>query len=132
MNQVAPAAATSSAAPALGRNQCDAGGNGRGDAASGREFAVRMKEEFDRKKALFEDDAAFIQEVREGHSQAVGMDPDQELRILKLRFTAFKRDFKASHLPRLMDDLILVVKPAYAVDTTTSTYQQFQRQWSAV
>ncbi len=53
-----------------------------------------MKEEFDRKKALFEDDAAFIQEVREGHSQAMGMDPDQELRILKLRFTAFKRDFK--------------------------------------
>ena len=61
-----------------------------------------MKEEFDRKKALFEDDAAFIQEVREGRSQAVGMDPDQELRILKLRFTAFKRDFKVmSTLPNL-------------------------------
>ncbi len=81
-----------------------AGGDARGDAASGREFAVRMKEEFDRKKALFEDDSSFIQEVREGHSQAVGMDPDQELRILKLRFTAFKRDFKVrllNHPPPL-------------------------------
>ena len=77
-----------------------AGGDARGDAASGREFAIRMKEEFDRKQALFEDDAAFIQEVREGHSQAAGMDPDQELRILKLRFTAFKRDFKVPFLAK--------------------------------
>ncbi|KAK9810086.1 hypothetical protein WJX72_004563 [[Myrmecia] bisecta] len=67
--------------------------------ASGRKYVEKLQEEFERKQALFQDDAAFIQEVKEGRSHAEGMNPDVELRNLKLRFDAFRKDFKA----RLMD-----------------------------
>lgn len=54
--------------------------------------------EFQRKSHLFEDDAAFISEVRRGESQAPGMNPDAELRLLKVRFHNFQKDFKVAPL----------------------------------
>ncbi len=53
-----------------------------------------LAEELERKRALFMDDASFITEVREGRALAPGMDPEAELRTLRLRFDNFRRDFK--------------------------------------
>ena len=64
------------------------------DAAAARKYLSALSHELERKQALFEDDAAFVVEVKEGRSLAAAMDPDTELRTLKMRFLTFKRDFK--------------------------------------
>lgn len=64
-------------------------------ASAAGEYAQALSVELERKVALFQDDATFILEVREGRSPAPGMDPAAELRTLKTRFQAFKADFKA-------------------------------------
>jgi myosin-5 len=58
-----------------------------------------LAEELERKRALFMDDASFITEVREGRALAPGMDPEAELRTLRLRFDNFRRDFKVGAVP---------------------------------
>eukprot|EP00887_Chlorella_sp_A99_P006772 scaffold2.g6772.t1 len=50
--------------------------------------------EFEKKHGLFDDDCAFIGEVRLGVSDAPGMDPDVELRRLVTRYQAWKAEFK--------------------------------------
>jgi hypothetical protein len=52
-----------------------------------------MQKEFDTRTRVFEDDADFIVEVREGTSNAE-LDPDFELKNLGLRFENWKKDFK--------------------------------------
>lgn len=52
-----------------------------------------MQREFETRAQVFEDDAEFIVEVREGSSDA-DMDPEFELRELGARFETWKRDFK--------------------------------------
>jgi hypothetical protein len=59
-----------------------------------KEYVHGLVTEFERKSRLFEDDAAFIAEVRSGRSVAPGMDPESELRTLKQRFDNFRKDFK--------------------------------------
>lgn len=75
---------------------CAAGSDLRHEAnsAAARKYVHALTHELERKAALFNDDAAFVVEVQEGCSQAPGMDPQRELKTLKTRFTAFKRDFK--------------------------------------
>ena len=52
-----------------------------------------MQKEFDTRTRVFEDDADFIVEVREGSSTA-DMDPEFELKELGARFEAWRKDFK--------------------------------------
>jgi hypothetical protein len=42
---------------------------------------------------VFEDDVQFIEEVKDGRAMA-DMDPEYELKNLKVRFDAWKKDFK--------------------------------------
>ena len=69
------------------------------NAAAAQSYVDALSNELGRKAALFEDDAAFVVEVREGRSPAPGMDPTNELRTLKARFAVFKRDFKVFSIP---------------------------------
>ena len=55
-----------------------------------------LASELNRKQHLYNDDLAFIREVKQGVVAAPGMNPDQELKTLRLRFDAFKKDFKVS------------------------------------
>lgn len=55
-----------------------------------------MQEEFERKRGLFDDDLAFIREVKEQETAAAGMDPDTELQTLHKRFSNWKHEFKVS------------------------------------
>ena len=61
--------------------------------AEGMEHVSTLSKEFDTRARVFEDDADFIVEVREGSSDA-DLDPDFELKNLGLRFENWKRDFK--------------------------------------
>ncbi|XP_006841789.2 myosin-1 [Amborella trichopoda] len=53
----------------------------------------RMAKEFDQRAQVFNDDAGFIVEVKSGHSEA-SLNPEDELRKLKLRFEGWKKDYK--------------------------------------
>ena len=61
--------------------------------AEGMEHVSALSKELDTRARVFEDDADFIVEVREGSSDA-DLDPDFELKNLGLRFENWKRDFK--------------------------------------
>uniref|UniRef100_A0A061S4R7 Myosin-1-like isoform x1 n=1 Tax=Tetraselmis sp. GSL018 TaxID=582737 RepID=A0A061S4R7_9CHLO len=54
----------------------------------------RIQEEFEMRSQVYDDDVAFIREVKLGESEAPDMDPVYELRNLVSRFTAWKHDFK--------------------------------------
>lgn len=58
-----------------------------------------VQEEFNRKRGLFDDDLAFIREVKEQETAAAGMDPDTELQTLHKRFSNWKHEFKVTCLP---------------------------------
>ena len=57
---------------------------------------LAVQEEFERKRGLFDDDLAFIREVKEQETAAAGMDPDTELQTLHKRFSNWKHEFKVS------------------------------------
>ena len=61
--------------------------------AEGAEQVAVLSKELDTRARVFEDDADFIVEVKEG-SSAADLDPDFELKSLGLRFENWKRDFK--------------------------------------
>ena len=61
--------------------------------AEGMEHVSALSKELDTRARVFEDDADFIVEVREGSSDA-DLDPNFELKNLGLRFENWKRDFK--------------------------------------
>ncbi|KAF8413971.1 hypothetical protein HHK36_001968 [Tetracentron sinense] len=52
-----------------------------------------LVKEFEQRKQIFDDDAGFLVEVKSGQS-ASGMNPDGELRKLKLRFESWKKEYK--------------------------------------
>ena len=64
--------------------------------AAGAKYVDVLASELNRKQHLYNDDLAFIREVKQGVVPAPGMNPDQELKTLRLRFDAFKKDFKVS------------------------------------
>ena len=63
-----------------------------------------VQEEFERKRGLFDDDLAFIREVKEQETAAAGMDPDTELQTLHKRFSNWKHEFKVSLYTRTATD----------------------------
>lgn len=60
----------------------------------GAQGVVSLGREFDRKTALFDDDATFIAEVARGEAEAPGMDAEAELATLTLRYRKWKSGFK--------------------------------------
>ena len=62
-------------------------------AKAGAEHVGVLQKEFDTRTRVFEDDADFIVEVKEGVSDA-DLDPDFELKSLGARFENWKKDFK--------------------------------------
>ena len=66
----------------------------RAPVASGEQYVGKLSEEFNRKRTLFDDDLAFIREVKSSETPAVGMDPDTELATLHKRFSNWKKEFK--------------------------------------
>ena len=89
----------SSLAPSPGTPPRGSGGAEKGVSVSasaraeGAEQVAVLSKELDTRARVFEDDADFIVEVKEG-SSAADLDPDFELKSLGLRFENWKRDFK--------------------------------------
>ncbi|KAL3154153.1 hypothetical protein ABBQ32_013677 [Trebouxia sp. C0010 RCD-2024] len=77
------------------RNMVLSSPSDRGPVASGARYVNKLSEEFERKRGLFDDDLAFIREVKEQETAAAGMDPDTELQTLHKRFSNWKHEFKA-------------------------------------
>ena len=71
--------------------------------AEASESVSAAQREFETRSQVFEDDAEFIVEVREG-SSAADMDPEFELKELGARFEAWRKDFK----DRLMETRTLL------------------------
>eukprot|EP00898_Chlorokybus_atmophyticus_P008905 jgi/Chlat1/9015/Chrsp94S08344 len=65
----------------------------------------KLAEEYESKTRIFDDDADFLVEVKDGRSVA-NLDPDTEFKNLKKRFDAWKKDFKA----RLRDTRVMLDK----------------------
>ncbi|MQM13768.1 hypothetical protein Taro_046694 [Colocasia esculenta] len=62
--------------------------------ANGVQSAVsHLMKEFEQRKQVFEDDAQFVIEVKSGQSD-IEINPDGELRQLKARFVAWKKEYK--------------------------------------
>lgn len=74
----------------------------RGTVASGEQYVDKLSEEFTRKRNLFDDDLAFIKEVKAQETPASGMDPDTELQTLHKRFSNWKKEFKVCVYLRVM------------------------------
>ncbi|KAJ4981808.1 hypothetical protein NE237_032645 [Protea cynaroides] len=64
-----------------------------------------LAKEFEQKKHVFEDDTKFLVEVKSGQS-ASSLNPDDELRRLKVRFATWKKEFKI----RLRDTKLTIHK----------------------
>lgn len=60
---------------------------------SGRSSVSQLMKEFDHRTQVFNDDANFLVEVKSGKTEA-NLNPDEELRKLKSRFTSWKKTFK--------------------------------------
>ncbi|XP_042515662.1 myosin-1-like isoform X2 [Macadamia integrifolia] len=76
----------------------ESNGVGSGSRFLGREMSAgfsvlnRLAEEFEQRTQVFSDDAKFLVEVKSGQAEA-GIDPDQELRRLKMTFESWKKDY---------------------------------------
>lgn len=94
-----------------------------------------LAEELERKRALFMDDASFITEVREGRALAPGMDPEAELRTLRLRFDNFRRDFKVRPAPSpacprsFKQSGCCGPRPTFAHQQCCACGQEWDHQW---
>ncbi|KAF3775893.1 Myosin-2 [Nymphaea thermarum] len=64
------------------------------DINTGRHAVGVLAREFEHRKKTFEDDVNFIGELKSNQSDS-GMNPDDELRKLKMRFATWKKDYKA-------------------------------------
>ncbi|PIA29054.1 hypothetical protein AQUCO_06300017v1 [Aquilegia coerulea] len=53
-----------------------------------------LVKEFEQRRKVFNDDARFVIDLKSGHSES-SVNPEDELRKLKFRFRAWKRDYKA-------------------------------------
>jgi myosin-5 len=65
----------------------------RGELDAGRSLVGHLVKEFDQRTQVFNDDSDFLVEVKSGQTEA-NLNPDEELRKLKLRFDIWKKDFK--------------------------------------
>lgn len=64
-----------------------------GELDAGRSLVGHLVKEFDQRTQVFNDDSDFLVEVKSGQTEA-NLNPDEELRKLKLRFDLWKKDFK--------------------------------------
>nr|XP_043637804.1 myosin-1-like isoform X2 [Erigeron canadensis] len=69
-------------------------GAGDNEMAAGLSLISRLAEEFDQRSQVFGDDAKFLVEVKSGQAEA-DLNPEEELRRLKLSFEGWKKDFGA-------------------------------------
>lgn len=71
-------------------------GNGasRGDVEAARSVVSHLTREYDHRTQVFNDDVDFLIEVKSGLTEA-NLNPEEELRKLKVRFDTWRRDFKA-------------------------------------
>ncbi|XP_024397400.1 myosin-1 [Physcomitrium patens] len=68
-------------------------GSSQGEVAAGHSYVTQLDREFDHRKQVFTDDIDFLVEVKSGQTTA-HLSPEDELRKLKTRFDAWKKDFK--------------------------------------
>jgi myosin-5 len=66
----------------------------RGDVEAARSVVSHLMREYDHRTQVFNDDADFLIEVKSGVTEA-NLNPEEELRKLKVRFDVWKKDFKA-------------------------------------
>uniref|UniRef100_A0A5K0XNZ3 Uncharacterized protein n=20 Tax=Nymphaea colorata TaxID=210225 RepID=A0A5K0XNZ3_9MAGN len=64
------------------------------DINTGRNAVGVLAREFEHRKKTFEDDVNFLGDLKSNQSDS-GMNPDDELRKLKMRFATWKKDYKA-------------------------------------
>ena len=89
--------------------------------ASGEQYVDKLSEEFNRKRGLFDDDLAFIREVKSQETPASGMDPDTELQTLHKRFSNWKKEFKVSQSLILTSHMLICVNLAGIAKSAAAT-----------
>ncbi|KAG0563594.1 hypothetical protein KC19_8G043800 [Ceratodon purpureus] len=68
-------------------------GQARGDVDAARSVVSHLMREYDHRTQVFNDDADFLIEVKSGVTEA-NLNPEEELRKLRVRFDVWKKDFK--------------------------------------
>ncbi|KAJ4746943.1 Myosin-related family protein [Rhynchospora pubera] len=82
----------------------------------------RLTEEFDQRSQVFADDVKFLVEVKSGKADA-GLNPDRELRRLKLNFESWKKDFGM----RLREAKVILNK----LGSDEANLEKVKRRWWA-
>ncbi|KAL8153801.1 hypothetical protein V2J09_011561 [Rumex salicifolius] len=84
----------------------------------------RLAEEFEQRRQVFGDDAKFLVEVKSGQVDAATLNPDRELRRLKLMFEAWKKDYGA----RLRETKVVLNK-INSEERSSSSGEKARKKW---
>lgn len=87
---------------------------------AGLSLISRLAEEFEQRSQVFGDDAKFLVEVKSGQVEA-DLNPEEELRRLKLSFEGWKKDFGA----RLRETKVILNK----LSSEESSAEKVKRNW---
>ena len=95
----------------------------RGDVDAARSVVSHLMREYDHRTQVFNDDADFLVEVKSGVTEA-NLNPEEELRKLKMRFDVWKKDFKA----RLRETKVVLSKLC-AADSAEKEKERTRKTW---
>lgn len=95
----------------------------RGDIDAGRSVVSRLVGEYDHRTQVFNDDADFLVEVKSGVTEA-SLNPEEELRKLKVRFDTWKKDFKL----RLRETKLVLQKLCH-LESVEKEKEKSRKKW---
>lgn len=95
-----------------------------GEVAAGRSYVTQMVREYDHRRQVFTDDVDFLVEVKSGQTQA-HLNPEEELRKLKVRFDGWKKDFKV----RLRETKMVLSKLGNTDTASEREKEKSRKKW---
>ncbi|XP_024403089.1 myosin-3 isoform X2 [Physcomitrium patens] len=95
----------------------------RGDVDAARSVVNHLMREYDHRTQVFNDDVDFLVEVKSGLTEA-HLNPEDELRKLKVRFDTWKKDFKVR-----LRETKLVLNKLCAMDSAEKEKDRTRRNW---
>lgn len=98
-------------------------GTPRGDVDAARSVVNHLVREYDHRTQVFNDDADFIIEVKSGLTEAQ-LNPEEELRKLRVRFDTWKKDFKAR-----LRETKLVMQKLCNIDSAEKEKDRSRKKW---
>lgn len=98
-------------------------GTPRGDVDAARSVVNHLVREYDHRTQVFNDDADFLIEVKSGLTEAQ-LNPEEELRKLRVRFDTWKKDFKAR-----LRETKLVMHKLCNMDSAEKEKERTRKKW---